>query len=61
MSALRQNASAHESAARLEHRSAPDDAKARLHAVEDARDPRVLDANTHEPRYLCVGFAVIRV
>jgi hypothetical protein len=39
----------------------PRDTTRYLHAVEDARNPRVLDATTHAPRYVCIGFGVIRL
>ena len=42
-------------------RQAPRDAARHLHAVEGARDARVLDANTDVPRYIRVGFAIIRI
>jgi hypothetical protein len=40
---------------------APRDAARHLHAVEGAREARVLDADTDAPRYICIGFAVIRI
>ena len=63
MSAIRQTKqiNLNEDEARAERRFTPRDAKLRLRAIEDARSPRVLDANTNTPRYLCVGFAVIRI
>jgi hypothetical protein len=42
-------------------RKAPGDAARHLHAVEGVRETRALDANTDVQRYICVGFAVIRI
>ena len=52
---------AHEGVAYVPRRQAPRDAARHLHAVEGAREARVLDANTDPPRYICVGLAVIRI
>ena len=49
------------SMANPQRRQAPRDAAGCLNAVEDAREARVLDANTDLPRYLCIGFGVIRL
>ncbi len=50
-----------ESVAHVPRRRAPRDAARHLHAVEGAREARVLDANTDAPRYICVGLTVIRI
>jgi hypothetical protein len=52
---------AREDAAYLPRRTAPGDTTRHLHAVEGAREARVLDANKSAPRYICVGFSVIRI
>jgi hypothetical protein len=51
----------HEGAVHLARRNAPRDGTRHLHAVEGARSARVLDANAGSPRYLCIGFGVIRL
>jgi len=52
---------AREGVAHTPRRHAPRDAARHLHAVDGARDARVLDANTDAPRYICIGLAVIRI
>lgn len=52
---------AREGVAYVPRRQAPRDAARHLHAVEGAREARVLDANTLAPRYICIGLTVIRV
>jgi hypothetical protein len=52
---------AREDVAYVPRRQAPRDAARHLHAVEGARDARVLDANRSSPRHICVGLAVIHI